>query len=124
MIEKGIANSSELIVGKEHCADHIGSGDLQVLSTPSMIALMENAALTAVAPHLPEGTTTVGGGISTSHLRPTKIGDKVRAEAIVTRHDGKKIEFDIKVYCGDELIGEGTHTRFIVDKEKFLSRLK
>jgi len=72
---------------------------------------------------LPEGCTTVGGHIESSHLKPSKIGDVVRAEAEVTKVDGKKIEFRVSAYCDKTLLGEGTHLRFIVDREKFMSRL-
>lgn len=88
-----------------------------------MMALMENAAMLAVADHLPEGSTTVGGHISSSHLKPSKLGDTITATATVTRVDGKKIEFKVEAHCGDTLLGEGTHLRFVVDKEKFMSRL-
>jgi predicted thioesterase len=101
----------------------MGSGDLPVLATPAMMALMENAAMLAVAPHLPEGSTTVGGHISASHIKPTPVGETVTGTATVTKVDGKKIEFDVKAHCGDILLGEGSHLRFIVDREKFMSRL-
>ena len=101
----------------------MGSGDLPVLATPAMMALMENAAMLAVAPHLPEGSTTVGGHISASHIKPTPIGETVTATATVVKVDGKKIEFEVKAHCGDILLGEGSHLRFIVDREKFMSRL-
>ena len=93
------------------------------LATPAMMALMENAAMMAVAKELPEGCTTVGGHIESSHLRPTKVGDKVTATAEVTKVDGKKITFKVAAYAGDTLLGEGTHLRFIVDKERFMSKL-
>jgi predicted thioesterase len=89
-----------------------------------MMALMENAAMLAVKNELEEGQTTVGGHIiESSHMKPSKIGDVVRAEAVVTKVDGRKIEFKIAAYCGETLIGEGTHLRFIVDRTKFLSKL-
>ena len=102
----------------------MGSGDMPVLATPAMMALMENAAMLAVADELPKGSTTVGGHIESSHLKPSKIGDVVRAEAEVTKADGKKIEFKVAAFSGDTLLGEGTHLRFIVDREKFMSKLK
>ena len=88
------------------------------------MALMENAAMLAVKDELPEGCTTVGGHIESSHLKPSKIGDVVRAEAEVTKVDGKKIEFKVTAYSGKTLLGEGTHLRFIVDREKFMSKLQ
>ena len=123
MIEIGLKHTSELTVTDTVTAIKVGSGDMPVLSTPMMMALMENAAMLAVKDRLPEGLTTVGGHIESSHLRPSKIGDVVRAEAEVTKVDGKKIEFKVAAYSGDALLGEGTHLRFIVDREKFMSRL-
>ena len=82
----------------------MGSGDMPVLATPAMMALMENAAMLAVDDELPEGNTTVGGHIESSHLKPSKIGDKVSATAEVTKVDGKKIEFKISAYSGDVLL--------------------
>ena len=87
------------------------------------MALMENAAMLAVKAELPEGSTTVGGHIASSHLKPSKIGDKVSAVAEVTKVDGRKIEFKVAAYSGDTLLGEGTHLRFIVDREKFMAKL-
>lgn len=123
MIETGLTHTSELTVTDSVTAIAVGSGDMPVLATPMMMALMENAAMLAVKNELEEGQTTVGGYIESSHLKPSKIGDVVRAEAVVTKVDGRKIEFKIAAYCGETLIGEGTHLRFIVDRTKFLSKL-
>lgn len=123
MLQEGLQHTSQLTVTDAVTAIAMGSGDMPVLATPAMMALMENAAMLAVADHLPEGCTTVGGHITSSHLKPSKLGDTVTATAVVTRIDGKKIEFKVEARCGDVLLGEGTHLRFIVDKEKFMSRL-
>ena len=77
----------------------------------------------AVADALPEGSTTVGGHIASSHLKPSKVGDTVTATAEVVKVDGKKIEFKVSAYSGDVLIGEGSHLRFVVDRERFMSKL-
>ena len=122
MIEIGLKHTSELTVTDAVTAMAIGSGDMPVLATPMMMALMENAAMLAVKDELPEGSTTVGGHIESSHLKPSKVGDVVRATAEVTKVDGKKIEYKISAYSGDILLGEGTHMRFVVDKERFLHR--
>ena len=114
MIETGLKYTSELTVTDDVTAVKMGSGDMPVLATPAMMA---------VAKELPEGCTTVGGHIESSHLRPTKVGDKVTATAEVTKVDGKKISFKVAAYSGDTLLGEGTHLRFIVDKERFMSKL-
>ena len=123
MIEIGLKHTSELTVTDAVTAIQMGSGDMPVLATPAMLALMENAALLAVADELPEGCTTVGGHIESSHLKPSKIGDKVSATAEVTKVDGKKIEFKVSAYFGEALLGEGTHLRFIVDRKRFISKL-
>lgn len=123
MIETGQKHTSEIIVKDSLSAENVGSGDMPVLATPMMMALMENAAMLAVKDSLEEGMTTVGGHIESSHLAPTKIGEKVMATAEVTRVDGKKIFFKISAYCGETLLGEGIHLRFIVDRQKFLARL-
>ena len=123
MIETGQKHISELAVTDAVTAIALGSGDMPVLATPAMMALMENAAMMAVRDALPEGCTTVGGHIESSHLKPTKVGEKVEAVAEVVKVDGKKIFFKVAAYCGDALLGEGTHLRFVVDREKFMGRL-
>ena len=123
MIETGLKHTSETTVTEDVTARHIGSGDMGVLATPAMMALMENAAMLAVAQHLPGGCTTVGGHIAASHLRPTPLGVRITASAVVTKVDGKKIEFKVEAHCGGTLLGEGTHLRFIVNRDHFLARL-
>ena len=123
MLEVGLNHTSVLTVTDAVTAMAFGSGELRVLATPAMLALMENAAMLAVAGVLPEGCTTVGGYIESSHLKPTKVGEKVRATAEVIKVDGKKIYFKVAAFAGDVLLGEGTHLRFVVDREKFLSKI-
>ena len=104
MIEAGLRHTSELTVTEAVTAIQVGSGDMPVLATPMMMALMENAAMLAVREHLPEGCTTVGGHIESSHLRPSRIGDVITAVAEVTKVDGKKIFFKVAAYCGEILL--------------------
>ena len=123
MLQEGLQHTSQLTVDDTVTAIAMDSGNMPVLATPAMMALMENAAMLAVADHLPQGSTTVGGHIASSHLKPSRLGDTITATATVTRIDGKKIEFKVEARCGDTLLGEGTHLRFVVDQEKFMSRL-
>ncbi|MBQ8494023.1 MAG: thioesterase family protein [Alistipes sp.] len=123
MLEKGLKHQSVMRVTDGNTAEFIGSGDMAVLATPAMVALMENAAMLAVALHLDEGDTTVGSMITTSHLKPSKIGATISAIAELTEVDGRKLTFKIEAYDGDVLIGSGEHVRFIVNREKFLSKL-
>ena len=123
MIVIGLKHTSELTITDAVTAIAVDSGDMPVLATPMMMALMENAAMLAVVNELPEGYTTVGGHIESSQLKPSKIGDIVKATAEVTKVDGKKIEFKVSAYSGETLLGEGSHLRFIVDRVKFMSSL-
>jgi fluoroacetyl-CoA thioesterase len=121
MLKEGLTHSSRITVSDGHSALRLGSGDLPVFGTPAMMALMENAAMLAVAEHLPDGCTTVGGHIESSHLRPTKMGNEIEATATLTKVDGKKLYFNVEAREGDAVIGRGTHLRFIVNKEKFMN---
>ena len=122
MLETGLTYTSRLTVGNENTAIALGSGDMPVLATPAMMALMENAAMLAVASELEDGDTTVGGHIESSHLRPTPVGAEVSATAILEKVEGRKLYFKIIAHQGDVVIGEGTHLRFIVSREKFLAK--
>lgn len=123
MIEIGLKYEVEQVVTEAMTAEAMGSGDMPVLATPAMIALMENAAMLAVRNSLSEGQTTVGTYMDVSHIKPTKVGETVRVEAEVTGIEGKKISFEVAAYWDDALLGKGTHVRYIVDREKFLSKL-
>ena len=108
----------------EVTAEYIGSGDLAVLATPAMCALMENAAMMAVATKLEEGQTTVGTALNIEHIKATKVGDTVTATAVLTEINGRELKFNIAARDEVSLIGEGTHTRFIVNREKFMAKLQ
>ena len=122
-LKEGLKHRSKKIVVQHMTAKAIGSGDLPVLATPAMIALMENAAMLAVAPHLADTDTTVGGFMECSHQKPTGIGEEVEAEATLVKIEGKSLHFDIVAYSGEKKLGEGHHIRYIVDRDRFLSRL-
>ena len=122
VLTEGMTCTSELVVEQQHTAMALGSGDMPVLATPMMVALMENAAMNAVASALPEGMSTVGGQIQTSHLAPTALGGKVKAVATLDKVERKKLFFSVAAYEGDKLLGKGEHLRFIVEREKFLPK--
>lgn len=124
MIETGNRYKSKAIVTEAMTAKAVGSGDLPVLASPAMIALMENAAMLAVAPHLKENETTVGGFMECSHLKPTAVGEEIEALAILRKIDGAALHFDIEACAGEKKIGTGHHVRYVVDRERFMARLK
>jgi len=118
----GMKARVEEVVTKDNTALSDGSGTLPVFATPFMCALMEKAAWMAIAPALNDGDSSVGTKLDISHLSATPVGLSVWAESEVTAVDGKRIEFNVR--AGDEkgMIGEGTHERFIVSDERFLSK--
>ena len=121
-LEIGIKGSSSCTVTLNDTAKALGSGGLDVLSTPKLIALMENAALLSVRPCLEEGSDTVGTLHNVKHLAATPVGMTVRAEAELIEIDRRRLVFSVKAWDEVELVGEGTHERFIVDMEKFTNK--
>ena len=121
-LDIGIKGSSSCTVTLNDTAKALGSGGLDVLSTPKLIALMENAALLSVRPYLEEGSDTVGTLLNVKHLAATPVGMTVRAEAELIEIDRRRLVFSVKAWDEVELVGEGTHERFIVDMEKFTNK--
>lgn len=124
MIEIGMTYTVEKTVTSEMTAKAVGSGGLEVFGTPFMMGMMECAAMWCVQNELPEGKGTVGVEIASSHLAPTPVGMKVTATAEVTdiSANGKMITFKITASDAEGLIGEGTHTRAIIDNVRFLQK--
>lgn len=123
MLKEGLTHTSKVTVAPANCASAVGSGGLDVFATPSMVALMENAAMNAVAPFLPEGSTTVGVEINTTHIKPSALGAVIEATATLTAIEGRKLLFDVEARDAIGTIGKGTHVRFIVDIERFIAKL-
>ena len=119
----GLTGQKEITVTCDMMASSIGSGHVYVYATAMMIAGMEATAVDLLQPLLPEGCTTVGGSISSSHLAPSAVGAEVRAHASLEKIDGRKLYFNVIALEGDKVLGEGTHLRFIVDRKKFLQKL-
>ena len=124
MLEKGLSASSETTVCEQNTAAVMGSGDLPVFATPAMVALMEHAAMKAVAAHLPEGATTVGAGMHVTHVKPAALGTAVPATAVLTEVEGRKLIFNVGARDAEGLIGEGVHVRYVVDRERFMGKLR
>jgi len=123
-IPLGTKGTFTLRVLPEHLANQFKDAMLpQVLATPVMVLVMENAALNAIRPFLEAGESAVGTEIDVRHLAATPIGHNVRAEAEVIKVGGKRIEF--KVSASDEIeeIGNGIHQRTVIDLQSFNERL-
>jgi predicted thioesterase len=121
-LEPGLVGECAATVDGSNVASALGSGGLEVFSTPSMIALMENAARSAVEPLLPASETTVGVRVDVRHLAASPAGAMVRARAELTEVDGRRLVFHVEAFDAHEKIGEGTHERMVVDPARLLAR--
>ncbi len=122
-IKPGVTGEKAMTVTEAQSARHIGSGAVRVFATPAMIALMEQAAVDAIDKLLPEGQASVGTALNVRHLAATPVGQQVRARAEVTAVDGRQVTFNVQAWDEAELIGEGTHTRFVIDVARYLQRV-
>lgn len=108
-----------------HTTDHsstaiaMGSGDVAVLATPKVVALVEEAAVAALVPVLGQGETSVGTTVDIEHLAPTPLGGSVTAMATISWVDQRRIGFDVVVRDDAKVVARGTHTRVIVDRDRF-----
>jgi predicted thioesterase len=118
----GISGHQEDLVTKDKTAVTMGSGSLEVYATPSMIALMEGAAVNALENRLPAGTDSVGTGLEVLHLAATPLGMKVRATATLININGRKLAFEVEAFDEVDKIGSGIHQRYLIDGEKFMER--
>jgi len=122
-IEKGQTFTFEKISQPSESAAALGSGGLEVFSTPSLVALFEITAKRGIDALLPEGHSTVGIEIAVKHQKATRIGKQVRCTVTVTGSDGRKISLAGEMWDEEGRIGEGTHTRYVVNDAEFLKRL-
>lgn len=118
----GMKGEASTLVEKEDTAQYVGSGSLLVYATPCLAALMEGAACAAIEEALPQGLTSVGTALNLEHLSATPVGLDVQASAEVTAVEGRKITFAITAFDEAGEIGRATHTRVLVNSEKFLEK--
>jgi len=119
----GLFAENEIIVSPKDTAVQYGSGSLEVFATPAMIALMEKTAMLCIAKKIEAGMTSVGTSIQVKHLKATPIGNAVSCIAELIEIDRAKLTFNVEVFDNDGIIGQGTHTRFLVDEKQFMSKL-
>ena len=122
-ITPGMTFTFEKTSQPQESAASLGSGGLEVFSTPSLVALFEVTAKRGVDALLPEGHSTVGIEIAVKHQKATRIGKQVRCTATITAVEGKRIALSGEMWDEDGRIGEGTHTRYVVNDAEFLKRL-
>ena len=122
-IEAGLTATLDRTVGPEDTAETLGSGSLQVLGTPRLLAWCEAATCAALAPALEDGQTSVGTRISLEHTAPSGIGATLQVTASAVHVDGKLVRFSVAARQEGKLVGSGEVTRVVVDAERFISRV-
>ncbi len=124
MLKEGLKLSHKKIVTPDETAAKAASGTLDIYGTPFLIAFMEKTSLDIVTPFLKDGESTVGISMNMKHVKANKIGDEITCKAELYKIDGKKLTFKVVATHNDKVIGEATHERFIINIDRFLSKLK
>ena len=119
-LQVGQKGRAEIVVEGRNTAKSMGSGSLDVLATPALVAIMEEAAVNAL--ELDEGESTVGTALDIKHLAATPVGMKVWAEAELVEIDRRRLVFEVNAYDEVEKIGSGRHERFMIQAERFLNK--
>jgi fluoroacetyl-CoA thioesterase len=118
----GAVTRVQLTVTDADTAQAVGSGDVPVLGTPRVLALVEAATVGATAHRLPPGATTVGTRVELDHRAPTPVGRTVVAEATLAKADGRRLTFEVSVRDGETVVAEGRVERIVVDRRSFVQR--
>lgn len=115
----GLSEAVSIVVGADDTAIAMGSGDVEVLATPRIIALVEAAAVASLAGRLLATHTSVGTHVALDHLAPSPVGAKVTAEATVTAVEGRRVTFTVEAHMGDSVVARGEHVRVVVRRDGF-----
>lgn len=123
--DPGLTETRELTVESCHTATSTGSGDVDVLSTPTLLELAERACVAAIEEEVPEGQTSVGSWSEIEHLSPVAVGTEVCACATLRGHHGSRLEFVVVVRDEDEdIVAKVRHRRVLVDRQRFTDRIQ
>ncbi|MEW5762987.1 MAG: thioesterase family protein [Bacillota bacterium] len=118
----GLTGECQMAVRVKDTAQAQGSGEVPVLSTPRMVALMEAAAVACIRGRLQPGQTSVGVKLEVEHIAATPPGMEVRAVARLVAIEGRRLIFAVEARDEIEVIGRGTHVRVVVDETRFLEK--
>jgi fluoroacetyl-CoA thioesterase len=118
----GLKGESRLLVGESDTALALGSGDVQVLGTPRLVALFEQATVEALSGVLEPGQSSVGMRVQVDHLQPTPVGAEIVVEAHLEKIEGRRITFTVTASDSGGLAAAGKVTRVIVDVDRFMSK--
>lgn len=119
----GSVRKDEYEIKKEHMPTPSGGREIPVLSTPSMVHMMENTSKLLIEDKLPKGYTTVGIRIDVKHMRPAPVGGKVEVISELLEVEGKRLKLKVEAYYKGKKVGEGVHERYIINLEEHLKRI-
>ncbi len=123
-LKPGLKGHARILVGEDQTAPRVGSGRVRVLATPVMINMMEAAALDAIVSLLPPGHQSLVTPRVVVHDAATPVGMTLRATAEATKVDGRNVTFRVEAFDDRERIGDGTHSRVVVNVERFDNRIQ
>ncbi len=123
-LDPGRSGRASRVVGQQDTAAALGSGEVEVLATPRLISLCEEATLQAVAGAMGAGQTSVGVRVQFDHLAPVKVGSLVTAEAVLEKVEGRRLVFTVTATDAAGLVGAGRVTRVVVDVEGFMAKAR
>jgi predicted thioesterase len=121
-VATGLRGEAEMVVSDADTARALRSGTVDVLGTPRLIALCEEASCRAIAPALAEGTTSVGMKVRLDHLQPSGVGARIVAEAVLSKVEGRRLTFTVSASDGRGLVAVGKVLRVVVDVERFIGK--
>lgn len=124
MIEPGLEFQIKRVVRRDDCITFLGGDVRPSLATPSMILWMEYCCRDGLLTHLEPGNDTVGVRVSVEHLAATPMGQEVTYTARVEDVEGRRVTLAVEAADGTEMVGRGTHVRFVVDVKRFAARLR
>ena len=119
----GLSGKSEMVVKEEDLVSRLGNVNVEVLSTPRLIQLLEAAAIQAIQEFLPSNQLTLGTEVKIKHLSPTPLGMKVTAHALLKEVKQHRLSFVVDAYDEIDKVAEGEHERLVVSKERFLEKV-
>lgn len=120
----GLIGKTEMVVKKEDLVSRLGGVEVDVLSTPRLIQLLEAAAIDAIQEYIPSDQLSLGAQVKIKHLSPTPLGMKVTAHALLKEVDKNRLFFLVDAYDERDKVAEGEHERILVSKERFLQKVE
>jgi len=120
----GLIGKTEMVVKKEDLVSRLGGVEVDVLSTPRLIQLLEAAAIDAIQEHIPSDQLSLGAQVKIKHLSPTPLGMKVTAHALLKEVNKNRLFFLVDAYDERDKVAEGEHERILVSKERFLQKVE